>query len=71
LADRTWIMGDIFTIADIATFPWVRNLTGFYEAGDLVGNRGLPARHKSASNLPQTPCGCPLAGRRPEPFADH
>ena len=37
LADRTWIMGDAFTIADIATFPWVRNLIGFYEAGHLVG----------------------------------
>ena len=36
LADRAWIMGD-YTIADIATFPWVRNLIGFYGAGDLVG----------------------------------
>ncbi|HKT97195.1 MAG TPA: glutathione S-transferase N-terminal domain-containing protein [Paraburkholderia sp.] len=37
LADRKWIMGEHYTIADIATFPWVRNLIGFYEAGDLVG----------------------------------
>ncbi len=37
LAGRAWIMGDAYTIADIATFPWVRNLIGFYEAGDLVG----------------------------------
>ncbi len=37
LAGRAWIMGDTYTIADIATFPWVRNLIGFYEAGDLVG----------------------------------
>jgi GSH-dependent disulfide-bond oxidoreductase len=36
LADRAWIMGDSFTIADVATFPWVNNLIGFYEAGDLV-----------------------------------
>jgi GSH-dependent disulfide-bond oxidoreductase len=34
-----WIMGDEYTIADIATFPWVRNLIGFYEAGELVGIR--------------------------------
>ncbi|MFC5523217.1 glutathione S-transferase N-terminal domain-containing protein [Polaromonas jejuensis] len=37
LAGRAWIMGEAYTIADIATFPWVRNLIGFYEAGDLVG----------------------------------
>ena len=37
LTGRRWIMGDDYTIADIATFPWVRNLIGFYEAGDLVG----------------------------------
>src|SRR5690349_12430145 len=39
LSGRKWIMGDEFTIADIATFPWVRNLVGFYEAGELVGIR--------------------------------
>ncbi len=37
LADRRWIMGEAYTIADMATFPWVRNLIGFYGAGDLVG----------------------------------
>ena len=37
LEGRDWIMGDAYTIADIATFGWVRNLIGFYEAGDLVG----------------------------------
>jgi len=37
LADRAWLMGDTYTIADMATFPWVRNLIGFYEAGELVG----------------------------------
>jgi GSH-dependent disulfide-bond oxidoreductase len=36
LAGRDWIMGSDYTIADIATFPWVRNLVGFYGAGDLV-----------------------------------
>jgi GST-like protein len=42
LATRTWIMGDDYTIADIAVFPWVRNLFGFYEAGDLVGMNDFP-----------------------------
>ncbi len=37
LDGRDWIMGADYTIADIAVFPWVRNLVGFYEAGDLVG----------------------------------
>ena len=37
LTDRAWILGDEYSIADIATFPWIRNLVGFYEAGDLVG----------------------------------
>ncbi len=36
LQDRDWMMGQDYSIADIALFPWVRNLVGFYEAGDLV-----------------------------------
>lgn len=42
LAGRTWIMGDAYGVADMATFPWVRNLVGFYEAGELVGIRDFP-----------------------------
>jgi GST-like protein len=42
LAGRSWIMGAEFTIADIATFPWIRNLVGFYEAGELVGFADFP-----------------------------
>jgi len=37
LGGRKWIMGEQYTIADISVFPWVRNLVGFYEAGELVG----------------------------------
>jgi GSH-dependent disulfide-bond oxidoreductase len=37
LSARTWLMGDTYTIADMAVFPWVRNLIGFYDAGELVG----------------------------------
>jgi GST-like protein len=36
LQGRRWVMGDEYTIADIAILPWVRNLVGFYGAGDLV-----------------------------------
>lgn len=37
LKGRTWLLGDEYTIADIATWPWVNNLIGFYGAGELVG----------------------------------
>ncbi|MGD9945545.1 MAG: glutathione S-transferase N-terminal domain-containing protein [Burkholderiaceae bacterium] len=42
LEGRSWIMGDDYTIADVATFPWVRNLAGFYGAGELVGIDSFP-----------------------------
>ena len=42
LATHAWIAGDEYTIADIATFPWVRNLIGYYQAGDLVGIADYP-----------------------------
>ncbi len=42
LLGRSWIMGDEYSIADIATFPWIRNLIGFYESGDLVGITDFP-----------------------------
>ena len=41
LADRAWIMGDDFTIADMATLGWVRNLIGMYDAGALVDYSAL------------------------------
>ena len=37
LADREWLVGDDFSIADIASLGWVRNLITFYGAGELVG----------------------------------
>jgi GSH-dependent disulfide-bond oxidoreductase len=40
-APRDWIMGD-YSIADVATLGWVRNLIGFYEAGELVGFEDFP-----------------------------
>ncbi|MDB5693213.1 MAG: glutathione S-transferase [Alphaproteobacteria bacterium] len=40
LEGRDWIMGD-YSIADVATLGWVRNLVTFYEARDLVEFDGL------------------------------
>ena len=36
LDGHQWIMGEEYTIADIATVGWVRNLVGFYGARELV-----------------------------------
>ena len=43
LADRAWLLGDDYSIADIATFPWVNNLYGFYGAAEIVGRTDFPA----------------------------
>ncbi|WP_269498685.1 glutathione S-transferase N-terminal domain-containing protein [Castellaniella sp. S9] len=42
LRGRAWMMGDDYGIADMSIFPWVRNLVGFYEAGELVGFGDFP-----------------------------
>lgn len=42
LGKHAWVAGEDYTIADIAIFPWVNNLVGFYDAGELVGFRDFP-----------------------------
>ncbi|PZO78729.1 MAG: glutathione S-transferase [Mesorhizobium amorphae] len=37
LEGREWLAGDEYSIADIATFPWVRGLKVFYDAGEVLG----------------------------------
>ena len=36
LEGREWVMGEEYTIADIALLGWVRNLVNYYEAAHLV-----------------------------------
>lgn len=43
LQGRQWIMGEQYTIADIAIFPWIRNLISHYGAGELVQIERFPA----------------------------
>lgn len=42
LRDREFIMGGEYTIADIAAWPWLRAMTGFYEAGEIMGMANFP-----------------------------
>ena len=42
LGQQPWMVGQAYTIADMAIFPWVRNLVDFYEAGELVGWGDFP-----------------------------
>jgi GST-like protein len=68
LADHAWMMGDDYTIADIAVFPWVRNLIGFYGAGELVGIGDFPHATRALAAFVARPAvargvGIPSRGR--------
>jgi len=54
LAGREWILGG-YSIADIATFPWISNLVGFYGAGDLVNSAGYPQVTRALQAFGQRP----------------
>lgn len=41
LEGREFILGADYSIADIATWPWARNINGFYEAGEVTGYHGF------------------------------
>ncbi|QQR37228.1 glutathione S-transferase N-terminal domain-containing protein [Devosia oryziradicis] len=65
LADRDWIMDD-YSIADIATLGWVRNLVGFYGAGELVDYgslRHVPAWLDRGLARPAVQRGLEIPGR--------
>jgi GST-like protein len=55
LADRTWVMGEDYSIADIAVFPMVRNLIGYYGAGNLVGIADFPHVTRTLDRFLQRP----------------
>ncbi len=37
LAKGDYLVGNKYSIADLSIWPWISAMTGFYEAGDLVG----------------------------------
>ncbi|MDL2402766.1 glutathione binding-like protein [Rhizobium mayense] len=43
LKGRQWIMGDEYTIADIATFPWVRGVDVFYGGREVLDFASFPS----------------------------
>ena len=55
LSGRAWIMGEQYTIADIAIFPWVRILSGYYEASDLLGIADYPNVARALSTFVERP----------------
>lgn len=42
LKGRTWILGEDYSLVDIATFPWIRALLEVYQVADLVGFQDFP-----------------------------
>ncbi len=68
LEGREWIMGEDYSIADIALLGWVRNLIGFYEARDIVGYDSLervPAWLERGLARPAVQRGLTIPGRTP------
>ena len=68
LATRAWMMGDEYSIADIAIFPWVRNLVGFYGAGELVGIGDFPHVTRALATFVARPAvvkGLGIPARKP------
>jgi GST-like protein len=55
LTGRRWVMGDEYTIADIAIFPWVRNLVGFYGASELVEFERFPQVQRALTAFVERP----------------
>lgn len=42
LKGRAWILGEDYSLVDIATFPWIRALLEVYQVADLVGLQDFP-----------------------------
>ena len=55
LGQHTWVAGEDYSIADIAIWPWVRNLAGFYGAGELVRIERFPLVQAAIARFVERP----------------
>ena len=69
LDGRRWIMGEDYSIADIASMGWVRNLIGFYGAREIVRYdelKSVPAWLDRCLERPAVQRGLTIPARPPE-----
>lgn len=62
LENRTFLVNEEYSIADIATFPWVGCLERFYEAGEYLGLADFPHVQKWFERCAQRPAAIRGAG---------
>lgn len=55
LAGKEWVVGDEYTIADMAIFPWIRNMIVRYNAEELIGWGQYPEVSRVLSHWLQRP----------------
>ena len=55
LAGKDWVAGNEYTIADMAIFPWIRNMIVRYNAEELIGWGQYPEASRVLSQWLQRP----------------
>ena len=55
LAGKDWVVGNEYTIADMAIFPWIRNMIVRYNAEELIGWGQYPEVSRVLSQWLQRP----------------
>ena len=55
LRGKQWMMGDEYTVADIAILPWLRNLNEYYDAGHLVNFNSFAEVNRVLANWLKRP----------------
>jgi GST-like protein len=55
LADRRWIMGEDYTVADVATFPWINHLVTYYQAAELLNYSELAHVRRATQQFLERP----------------